>query len=132
MLNSLFQSTTIPVLEQVVNFAEARHHVLAGNVANLDTPGYRAQDLSPAMFQARLKQEIEHREQAASLGYEPSEPATLGRPQSMDGFLYHDDSNDSLEQQVAEISKNQMQHNMALAIMSSQFRLLQAAISERA
>jgi len=27
--------------------------------------------------------------------------------------------------------KNQMQHNLALAIMSSQFRLLETAISER-
>jgi hypothetical protein len=28
--------------------------------------------------------------------------------------------------------KNQMQHNLALTLMSSQFRLFQAAISERA
>ena len=133
MLNSLFQSSSIPVLEQVVNFSAARHHVLAGNVANLDTPGYRAQDLSPALFQERLKQSLERRDQPAVTSYGATEqPSVLGKPQSMEGFLYHDDSNDTLEQQVAEISKNQMQHSMALAIMSSQFRLLQAAISERA
>ena len=41
-----------PVLEQVVNFTEARHGVLAGNIANLDTPGYKTRDLSPELFQA--------------------------------------------------------------------------------
>ena len=41
----------MPVLEQVVNFTEARHGVLAGNIANLDTPGYKTRDLSPALFQ---------------------------------------------------------------------------------
>jgi flagellar basal body rod protein FlgB len=37
-----------------------------------------------------------------------------------------------IEQQVAEMAKNQTRHNLALAILGSQFRLLQAAISERA
>ena len=45
MSMGIFQSTTIPVLEQVVNFTEARHTVLAGNLANLHTPGYQARDL---------------------------------------------------------------------------------------
>ena len=52
-----------------------------------------------------------------------------------DGFqtiLRHDDGKVSLEQQVAELTKNQMQYNTALAILTQQFRLLQAAISERA
>ena len=47
-------------------------------------------------------------------------------------ILYHDDSDIGLEQQVLELSKNQFEHNMAIAIMNSQFRLLQAAITERA
>ena len=34
MLSGLFQSTTIPVLQEAVNFAQARHTVLAGNIAN--------------------------------------------------------------------------------------------------
>ena len=36
------------------------------------------------------------------------------------------------EQQVAAITKNHMQHNMALSVLNSQFRLLQSAVSERA
>ena len=63
MLSSLFRSSTIPVLEQVVNFTEARHGVLAGNIANLDTPGYRTRDLSPELFQDRLKEAIDTRYQ---------------------------------------------------------------------
>src|SRR5689334_1704892 len=69
MLSTLFQSSTIPVLEQVVNFTEARHGVLAGNIANLDTPGYKTRDLSPALFQQRLKEAIETRHQPDSPTY---------------------------------------------------------------
>ena len=66
MLSSLFQSSTLPVLEQVVNFTEARHGVLAGNIANLDTPGYKTRDLSPELFQQRLKEAIETKNQPVS------------------------------------------------------------------
>ena len=59
MLPGLFDSTNIPILQEVISFAENRHHVLAGNVANVDTPGYRVRDLSVETFQKRLKEVID-------------------------------------------------------------------------
>ena len=132
MPSSIFASTTVPLLEQVVNFTQARHGVLAGNMANLDTPGYRVRDLSPDLFEQRLKEALDRSRYAM--------PASTGATgydrfaevkQSMKSILYHDQSDVSLEQQVMEITKNQMRHNMALTIMTNQFRLLQAAISEQ-
>lgn len=148
MLSSLFRSSTIPVLEQVVNFTEARHGVLAGNIANLDTPGYKTRDLSPALFQQRLKEAIETRHQpdsptyagdAANVSpdYNTSRPddrqmAAFQKVQdSMKSILRHDGDDVSMEQQVNEMMKNQQQHNLAVNIMSAQFRLLKAAITER-
>jgi flagellar basal-body rod protein FlgB len=148
MYQSLFQSTTIPVLEQVVQFAQARHHVLAGNIANLDTPGYRVRDLSVEDFRSRLREAIQsrHRRTGFAPGGRPISPgqeAFLSRQTANQGpslaevsknsktILYHDDSNVGIEHQVTEMVKNQMQHNLALTIMASQFRLLQVAISER-
>jgi flagellar basal-body rod protein FlgB len=135
--SNLFSSTTIPVLEQVVNFSQARHGVLAGNIANIDTPGYRARDLSPAKFEERLKVAIDQRNQGEAAfsmsnvaGHSSSPVSEVSK--SLQDILYHDDSNDSLEGQVAAMTENQTQHNVALAILSSQFRLLQTAISERA
>jgi flagellar basal-body rod protein FlgB len=67
---------------------------------------------------------------AALAGHDDAALRQLGA--NLEGILFHDLSNDSIEHQVAEMSKNQMQHNMALTIMNSQFRLLQSAINERA
>lgn len=150
MLPSLFDSSSLPVLEQVVNFTEARHGVLAGNIANLDTPGYRSRDLSTEEFQTRLKDAIEARQRPAisrapypypsPLGM-ASQTASMSSPSddklatvtdTMKGMLRHDDNNSSLEEQVTEIAKNQAQHNLALSLMTAQFRLLRAAITERA
>jgi flagellar basal-body rod protein FlgB len=137
MFSGMFQSTTIPILEQSVNFAQARHTVLAGNLANLHTPGYQARDLSVEEFQTQLKQAIEARHQqpaAQSPGdltaaWTGMAAEAAKNPKSI---LYHDQSDDSVEFQVTEMVKNQLQHNLALTILASQFRLLQTAVSERA
>lgn len=135
MLANLFNATTIPVLEQVVNFAQARHQVLAGNIANLDTPGYRTRDLSSEQFETNLRQAIETRDsqQTGSLGpladeLNPFAPVKAG----LEGVLRHDDDNVGLEQQLMEIAKNQIQHNLAMTILNNQLQLIGAAISERA
>ena len=136
MLTSLVQNTAIPVLEQVVNFAQARQNVLAGNIANIDTPGYRMRDLSPEKFQTRLKSAIHQRDQmqsnvVVSPGHTSDNPVSeVGS--SLADMLHHDDTNGNLEQQITAVAKNELQHNMAISIMASQFRLLQAAVSERA
>jgi flagellar basal-body rod protein FlgB len=137
MIENLFTSTSIPVAEQVAHFAQARHRVLAGNLANIDTPGYRTRDLSVSQFQSRLKQAIVEQQQAPLSGSESSATHTSSRPiekvkEGLGTILHHDDSNVGIEQQVAEITKNQGRHNLAMSIMGNQFRLLQAAISERA
>ena len=52
----IFNQTTIPALEQTMMFAQRRHELLAGNVANIDTPDYRSRDLDLGDFQnARAK-----------------------------------------------------------------------------
>lgn len=136
MINHLFESTTIPVLEQVVNFAQTRHGVLAGNLANLDTPGYQVRDLSAKAFEGRLKQAIHERNDShvrisQSELTQPIDSSFEKVSGDLEDFLYHDTSTGNLESQVAAINKNQMQHNLAISILSSQFRLMQAAISER-
>src|SRR5689334_23051863 len=59
MLEKLFTNSALPALQQVVAFTEARQGVLAGNVANVHTPGYRTRDLSVESFQQALKKQIE-------------------------------------------------------------------------
>ena len=137
-MSDLFQSTTIPILEQMVQFTQARHLALAGNVANASTPGYVARDLSVEDFQSRLAAAIEDRHRPASSGppgaviTAGAERANVAEPaKDAKEILLHDQSQVGMEHQVTEMLKNRMDHNLATTIMISQFRLLQAAISER-
>lgn len=142
----MFSNTTIPMLEQVVQFTQARHGVLAGNLANIDTPGYRTADLSQQRFQTKLQEAIEARAERANTARDEryagvwsssstkfeADADEFGEVQeTMRSILHHDESDVSLEKQVTAMAKNQSEHNMALTILTSQMRLLQAAIGER-
>ena len=139
MSNTLFEGTALPVLEQVVGFAQARHGVLAGNIANVDTPGYKTRDLSVQQFQENLKQAIESRDEPSLFGVGSTSSLGGDKPvssfddvrESLKNLLFHDGTDISLESQITEINKNQSMHNLAISLMRSQFELLEVAISER-
>jgi len=66
MLQGLLNSTTVPLLEKVAAFTERRQDVLAGNIANIDTPDYKMRDLPVADFQNALTRAIEARHRVPS------------------------------------------------------------------
>ncbi|MEO1498032.1 MAG: flagellar basal body protein [Planctomycetota bacterium] len=152
-------NSTLPVLEQVVAFTQSRHGVLAGNIANLNTPGYQSRDLSPEAFEASLGEALAARRASHSPGtagvmgdwridgdpglgltrLDSQGAAHFGRldtddlagvSDSMKEILYHDESDVSLEKQITEIAKNQGKHNLAIALMRTQYSQLRSAISE--
>jgi flagellar basal-body rod protein FlgB len=133
MLN-IFRTTTIPALEQTMVFAQRRHELLAGNLANVDTPNYRSRDLDVADFQNALAESIHRAAHPPARAQQPwirddvsSSPRT-----AMEQVVLHDGSDVSVEQQVTELAKNQHLHSLAVSTMRSQFALLRAAITERA
>ncbi|MDG2221647.1 MAG: hypothetical protein VYA84_07330 [Planctomycetota bacterium] len=129
----IFQTTTIPALEQSMAFAQRRQELLAGNVANIDTPDYRARDLDVGDFQNALAESIQAAERRPS-AIEPTTRDDLfaGPRKATEQIVLHDGSDISIEHQVKEIAKNQHMHSLAVTTMRSQFALLSAAISERA
>ncbi|MEM1224804.1 MAG: flagellar biosynthesis protein FlgB [Planctomycetota bacterium] len=55
-----------------------------------------------------------------------------GPRHAMEGIVYHDNSDVSLEQEVTRMAKNKHLHDVAIVTMRSQFDLMRAAITERA
>ena len=130
----LFNSTAIPALEQSLMFAEKRHELLAGNIANIDTPEYRSRDLDVGDFQNALAESIRQAEAQPAREISPTTRDDIysGARSAMEQVVFHDGSDVSLENQVTELSKNQHLHGLAITTMRSQFGLLRAAITERA
>ncbi len=135
---------TLPLLEQTAAFGERRQQVLAGNLANIDTPAYRTRDLPVKKFNEALKDQITGRSQIQPTS--PSDQLPLGQVatvKSVPRELYQareinaetqsfqDGSNRSIERELTEMTKNAMLQQFSIELMTAQTNLLQAVISER-
>ena len=144
MLNGLLNSTTIQVLEKVAAFAERRHEVLSGNLANINTPNYRMRDLPVEKFRQALRQAVmdsaPHRpsaggaaaaSQQASINALSSREFFQVREREPNHLTFQDAGNRNIEFEVMEMTKNLLMQRYAVELMTVQMNLLQSVISER-
>jgi flagellar basal-body rod protein FlgB len=138
-LSSLTNRGATPALIATMIFNEARLRTTAENIANMQTPGYRAKQLDARGFQAALRRALDEKGDNAtktlnvesgrevrtrtdgSLMVQPSE-----RP--VDNVLFHDGTNMSLEREMAELAETGMTHEMVAALLQGRFDGLRKAI----
>lgn len=129
-LDRLMNSTNAPLVERVLQFSAARHKLIAENMANVDTPGYRQKDLNEAKFFSLL------RDRAATRRSAPPGTTTfddidshLENPTA--GILFHDQNNRSMEQLASAQAKNGLLYTMAIELLKKQFGAMEQALRER-
>ncbi len=128
-LDRMLNQDSSPLLEQWLQFTEARERLLADNVANASTPGYRQKDLSLARFQSVLKDRLQERDSSA--------PGTVSFDDiSMDvqqprSLLFHDGNNRSMEQLMTDQAKNALMHQLAVELLRQQYSVMEMALRER-
>jgi flagellar basal-body rod protein FlgB len=99
--------------ERRLAWLEQRQQVLARNVANADTPGYRAQDLTPfAQVLARTAPEMA-RTQPNHIA-----PASAGgaRPDRRPATVSPDGNSVSLDREALRVAETDQAHALALAL----------------
>jgi flagellar basal-body rod protein FlgB len=129
-LQRLFNQGSAPLLEQVLSFTAARQRLIAENIANIDTPGFRQKDLSVERFQQMLRDRLAQREAAApgSVGFDDLR-VNVSHPQR--GILFHDRNNRSTEQLMTDQAKNALMHNVAVELLRKQYSTMEMALRER-
>jgi flagellar basal-body rod protein FlgB len=99
-------------LERYMDLLSARQRLVASNIANADTPGYRARDID---FQQEL---------AGAIGAAPQVVETPGLRVKNDG------NNVSLDREARLLSENALRFNVAAQLLRSQIRGVRTAIQE--
>jgi flagellar basal-body rod protein FlgB len=129
-IDRLINQTNGPLVERVLHFAAARHKLIAEDMANIDTPGYRQRDLSPDKFYAQLRERAAQRASAGpgtvrfdDVGSDVENPSA--------GILSHDLNNRSMEQLASEQAKNGMLYTMAIELLRKQYSQMEMALKER-
>jgi flagellar basal-body rod protein FlgB len=144
MISKLFTNGSMQSVERLVQFTGARHKVLTNNIANIETPFYRARDLDPKAFQAGLRDAIEGRRRTGASPIDGelkmrntrqarfhADGATFSADFDDTGIMFHDRTNADVERTMQHLAENTMAHNVGLEILKNQFELLKTAIRGR-
>ena len=119
MANVLFDPT-IEGLARTLTLHQQRHEVLASNVANVETPGYRARELD---FRNALQQAFAERSgPETALDRDPSVVEDRLAPRRADG------STVDMDQQMAKLNANGMTYLALARILGRRVALIRQAI----
>jgi len=139
LFDQLINRGTLPALEKMLAFTEARHRVITENVANADTPGYAAKQLDAKAFQHALRAAIDEAKETGRTDLRLRESREFrqdakGRlivtpsTEPPENVLFHDGTNMRLERQMAMLAENAMMHQAATELLRSKFDGLLKAI----
>lgn len=134
---------SLPVLERAISFTEKRQSVLAHNLANVDTVGYRAKDLDQDGFESLLQDAVTERDSQNPREFKMKGGSNISvdgmtgeinfktfEPEN-DSFLRHDQNNVTYESELTKIVKNGMAHRAYSKFLKGNFDGLTKAITGR-
>ena len=128
-----------PALIATMSFSEARLRVIADNVANVHTPGYRAKQLDVGSFQHALRKALDEKgnRTANTLNVEAGRQVATRQDGTLeiqathrpvDNALFHDGTNLSIEREMADLAETGMMHDLAATLLQGRFEGLRKAI----
>ena len=118
-----------PAVEELLSWTSKRQQALAGNVANnvanMDTPGYRAQDYSFEQELATIDLSTTTANHIA-----PLKDEAHARLYAVNSKVKPNGNNVDLEREMTEITKNGLQYITLVQYLNQKIRTLRAAINE--
>ena len=123
MIDALFSQPNYLGAKKALDAIELRQEALAGNIANLETPGYKRMDVAPS-FSAELSRACAARDGDQISSLQPHLAVdTTAVSKSPDG------NNVSLEDELMKMSQNTIAHTLEVRLVNGQFTKLRMAIT---
>jgi len=117
------------ILERIMHAANTRHHVIASNISNADTPGYKARDVD---FKKILgKEEIKLKKTDSNHINNSLDKGNNVKLIIEENPSWGDKNNVELDVEVAKMTENSLMLESALSIMAMKIRMFKNAISTR-
>lgn len=112
-----------------------RNEAIANNMANVNTPGYKRQDvafesiLQDYLRQSKIKMETTHSGHMTIAGRLQGDLSIDVTTNAQTSFR-KDQNNVDLDTEMAEMTKNSLHYNAVASQVSSQFRRIKMAVTE--
>ncbi|MBM4055528.1 MAG: flagellar basal body rod protein FlgB [Planctomycetes bacterium] len=113
---------TFGLLENMLDVSSLRHKVVANNIANVNTPGYKKMVVN---FEEELEKAIENSSQT---NFSKFQPKVIISEDVTDGTMRNDGNTVDMEKEVATLLKNTSSYKTYSQLLAKKFDLVKAAI----
>jgi flagellar basal-body rod protein FlgB len=115
---SWLDTSTVQEILRYMDLADLREKLAVGNIANIDTPGYKTLDINFHNALNRANQNLDD---------DPQPPPVY----QVAGLIQRPDGNNvSLDRESVILAGVQLEYNTAISLLKQQFSLIQLAINE--
>lgn len=123
---------TVAVLSRALDYRSANHSIISGNLANIDTPGYRPKEL---LFDKELKKALKRTSipiSSTNQKHFPSSPEELSRKKAfavVEKDAQVGESNQlNIDMEMAQMAQNNLLYEASVRLLSKRFEALRLAI----
>jgi flagellar basal-body rod protein FlgB len=132
-INGRLMGRTVALLSHALDYRSANHNAISGNLANIDTPGYRPQEVS---FDQELRRAVEkdgpslkktnprHLPHGAANLYTEKGTYTLVTRE----FIPGESNQLSIDKEMAKMVKNNLLYEASARLLAKKFESLKLAI----
>lgn len=130
-ISNLMQAGNIPLLRQALGAYAMRHRVVADNIANVGTEGYRAQrvDFEQLLEERSATSPLGLRTHEAHLPIGDADPLPQAKIVEDEALFDNGVNNVDIEGEGIAQAENLLMYNMATRMLSAKYQGLRRAIS---
>jgi flagellar basal-body rod protein FlgB len=131
VLKSIIASPQATILEQALNAASLRHKVIANNIANVNTPGFKKSEVP---FETHLQEALANKQLPLTVTHERHielNPQAVTPPTARtlsDFSLRTDGNNVDIDIEMAELAKNNIYYDAVVQQLSRYFSNVKSVI----
>ncbi len=125
VIESMFQTQNYVLGQKLLDVSQMRHKMLAGNLANIETPGYKRMDVAPS-FEAELNQAVFRGD------FDRVSKASIRVERDLNTASVRADGNNvNMNREMMEINRNAMQYEFLTQYVGDNIKSLNKAIRGR-
>ncbi|RSK27022.1 flagellar basal body rod protein FlgB [Bacillus sp. HMF5848] len=123
-------SNTINTLEHALNYSSTKQKVISNNIANVNTPGYKARDVSfKSEFEKAVSTQMKaNRTDGRHFEFTSSRQTNFQVFTKADVTYNHNGNSVDIDKEMADLAENQIYFNALADRMNGKFNSLKSVI----
>ena len=117
-------SKTIEMLSVILDFRSERNKVIASNIANIDTPGYKPKEL---VFKKQLEDFIDN---GTEVTMTKTDKRHLSKQSSHTFEVINSEEAVKIDNEMEKLAENNLMYNLTVELMARKFKGLDSVLRE--